>query len=58
LAHGATAVLIRDATAALGMREIELEVFANNAAAVAIYTACGFRVQGRRGELLHMARTA
>lgn len=57
LAHEATAVLVRYATATLRMREIELEVFAHNAAAIAIYAACGFRVQERRGPLLHMVRT-
>jgi len=58
LAHEATDVLIRYATAALGIRELELEVFADNAAAIAIYSACGFRLQERRGPMLHMVRTA
>jgi RimJ/RimL family protein N-acetyltransferase len=58
LAHEATAVLIQYATTALGMREIELEVFADNAPAIAIYSACGFRVQDRRGPLLQMVRQA
>jgi len=58
LAHEATNVLIKYATATLGIREIELEVFAHNAAAVAIYSACGFRLQERRGPLLHMVRMA
>jgi RimJ/RimL family protein N-acetyltransferase len=57
LAREATRVLIDYATTALGVREIELEVFADNAAALAIYTACGFRVQGQRGPLVHMVRT-
>jgi len=42
----------------LGIRELELEVFADNAAAIAIYSACGFRLQERRGPMLHMVRTA
>lgn len=58
LAREATAVLIRFATTTLGIREIELEVFADNAAAIAIYSACGFRLQDHRGTLLHMVRTA
>jgi RimJ/RimL family protein N-acetyltransferase len=58
LAREATDVLLGYATTALGLCEIELEVFADNAAAIAIYAACGFRVQDRRGPLLHMARTA
>ena len=58
LAHEATDVLIRYATTALGLHEIELEVFADNAAAVAIYSACGFRLREQRGPLLHMVRMA
>jgi RimJ/RimL family protein N-acetyltransferase len=58
LGREATNVLIQYATTALGMREIVLEVFADNAAALAIYAACGFRVQEQRGSLLHMVRTA
>ena len=56
LAHEATALLIHYATATLGLREIELEVFAENAAAIAIYTACGFVVRESRGPLLQMVR--
>ena len=58
LGHDATDVLIRYATTTLGMREIVLDVFADNAPALAIYAACGFRVQERCGALLHMVRTA
>lgn len=58
LGRDATDVLIRYATTALGMREIVLDVFADNAPALAIYAACGFRVQERCGDLLHMVRTA
>jgi len=58
LAHEATDVLLRYASTAWGMREIELEVFADNAAAIAIYTACGFRERERRGALLQMVRMA
>ena len=54
LAHEATDLLIQYATTTLAIREIELEVFADNAAAIAIYSACGFSVQERRGPLLHM----
>ena len=35
-----------------------VDVFAGNAAAIVIYSACGFRVQERRGPLLHMVRVA
>jgi RimJ/RimL family protein N-acetyltransferase len=58
LGREATNVLIAYATTALGVREIVLDVFADNAAALAIYTACGFRAQERRGPLLRMVRTA
>ena len=58
LAHEATDVLIRYATTTLGLHEIELEVFADNAPAIAIYSACGFRLRQRRGSLLHMVRMA
>lgn len=58
LAHEATDVLIRYATTTLGIHEIELEVFADNAPAIAIYSACGFRPRQRRGSLLHMVRMA
>ncbi len=56
LAHQATDVLLRYATATLGMREIELEVFVDNVAAIRIYSACGFHVEDRRESLLHMVR--
>jgi len=56
LAYEATEILLRFATTTLGLREIELEVFADNAAAIRIYTACGFRVRERSGALLHMVR--
>lgn len=58
LAHEATEVLLRYASGTLGLREVVLEVFADNAAAIAIYTACGFRVRERRGALLSMVRAA
>ena len=58
LAHEATDVLIRYATTTLGIHEIELEVFADNGPAIAIYSAWGFRPWERRGSLLHMVRRA
>jgi RimJ/RimL family protein N-acetyltransferase len=57
LAREATRVLIDYATTTLGLREIELDVVADNAAALALYTACGFRAQDRPGPLVHMVRT-
>jgi diamine N-acetyltransferase len=56
LAREATDVLLRFATTTLKIHEIELEVFADNAAAIKIYAACGFRVRERSGSLLRMVR--
>jgi RimJ/RimL family protein N-acetyltransferase len=56
LAREATEVLLGHAATAWTIREVELEVFADNAAAIAIYAACGFRVEDRRGRLLCMRR--
>ena len=58
LAREATRVLLYYATTTLGMREVELEVFADNAAAISIYAACGFQVQKARDPLLHMVLLA
>ena len=56
LAREATALLIAHATATWGIREIELEVFADNTRAIALYAALGFREDGRRGPMIHMRR--
>lgn len=56
LAREATDVLLRYATTTWGIGEITLEVFADNAAAIAIYSASGFTARERRGPLLHMVR--
>jgi RimJ/RimL family protein N-acetyltransferase len=58
LAREATDLLIAFATDVWGIREIELEVFETNAPALALYAACGFRVQERRGSMLRMLRRA
>lgn len=57
LAHEATNVLLNHAVTVWGILEIELEVFADNTAAIAIYRACGFRLHEERGALLHMVRS-
>jgi RimJ/RimL family protein N-acetyltransferase len=56
LAREATEVLLRHASEILQLREIVLEVFADNAAAIAIYAACGFEREERRDSLLVMVR--
>ena len=56
LAGEATALLIDHATTTWGIRDIELEVFADNAAAIALYTAQGFRVAEHRSPMLRMVR--
>ncbi|MBI3798047.1 MAG: GNAT family N-acetyltransferase [Deltaproteobacteria bacterium] len=43
LAREATQLLLAYAFEQLGLKEIELEVFSTNAAAIAIYCSCGFR---------------
>ncbi len=58
LAREATDVLLRYAGTTWGIREITLEVFVDNAPAIAIYSGCGFTVQERRGSLLSMMRVA
>jgi RimJ/RimL family protein N-acetyltransferase len=58
LAREATSVLVEYAIGTLGLREIELTVLADNAAAIAIYRGCGFRQEGRDGDTLRMVRRA
>jgi RimJ/RimL family protein N-acetyltransferase len=54
LAQAATALLVQYAVAVLGLRHIDLEVFADNRPALAVYEACGFRPRERSGALLRM----
>ncbi len=56
LAHEATDVLLRFAITTLKMREIELEVFADNAAAIRIYTEVRLSCSGTIRPLLRMVR--
>lgn len=57
LARAATESLIHLALDDLGMQEVHLEVFADNAAALAIYAACGFQTTGRHGNILTMSKS-
>jgi RimJ/RimL family protein N-acetyltransferase len=56
LAKAATGLLVGHALDALGLEEIHLEVLTDNAAAVAIYGACGFETAERRGDVLVMRK--
>lgn len=48
------ALLVRFAADALKLRYLFLEVFANNTRAAKVYAACGFREEGRSGDLIRM----
>jgi RimJ/RimL family protein N-acetyltransferase len=56
LARAATGLLTDRAMDTLGLREVYLEVFADNVSALSIYTACGFQITGRRDNVLHMSK--
>jgi len=55
---GAAGALLAAARERLGLEEVHLEVYAQNARAIAVYAACGFRVVGRAGPALRMSRSA
>lgn len=57
LAREATELLLERAFAEWGLREVELEVFAANQAAVVLYHSCGFRDVREHGGLLRMLKT-
>jgi diamine N-acetyltransferase len=57
LARRATARLVEEALGPWGLREVYLEVMANNAPALAIYAECGFDESGRRDGVITMRRT-
>jgi RimJ/RimL family protein N-acetyltransferase len=58
LAREAAGALLAAARERLGLEEVHLEVYAQNARAIAVYAACGFRVVGRAGPALRMSRSA
>jgi RimJ/RimL family protein N-acetyltransferase len=55
-AREATELLVGMALGDLGLQEVYLEMFADNVPALAIYTACGFQVTGRRDNVLRMSK--
>jgi len=57
LAREATELLLDYAFTRCALREVELEVFAANQAAVGLYHSCGFRDVEERGDLLKMLKT-
>jgi hypothetical protein len=54
LAREATALLVRAAFSTWRLRELCLEVLADNHRAQAVYAACGFRATGRRDRVVTM----
>jgi RimJ/RimL family protein N-acetyltransferase len=57
LAKAATRLLVSAAFDRLALREVYLEVLADNRAARAIYERCGFTATGAQNGVLSMART-
>jgi len=57
LAREATELVLDYAFTECGLREVELEVFAANQAAVGLYRSCGFRDASKHGGLLKMLKT-
>jgi RimJ/RimL family protein N-acetyltransferase len=57
LAKAATELLVGHALDALGLREVYLEVRADNAPALALYRACRFEVTDQDGDVVVMRRT-
>jgi RimJ/RimL family protein N-acetyltransferase len=58
LARAATALLVDTALQAWGLKEIYLEVYANNAAARAVYARCGFHEVGVHDNIVRMSRAS
>jgi len=57
LARRATSLLLREALGRWGLDAIHLEVRADNAKAIAVYDACGFRVTTSESGRLSMIKT-
>ncbi len=57
LARAATELTLQITFARLGLRQVYLEVFADNVRARAIYDSCGFQITAQRDNVLTMLRT-
>jgi diamine N-acetyltransferase len=55
LAQAATRLVLRQAFDTFGLDEVYLEVIASNAAAIAVYDACGFRRTQERDDVVRMS---
>lgn len=58
LAKAATQVLLEFAFGQLNLKRVVLEVYEDNAPAIAIYEKCGFQRAAQRGRLVMMSLTA
>jgi RimJ/RimL family protein N-acetyltransferase len=58
LAFAATQLTLQIAFQSLGLREVYLEVYADNSRAIAIYTGAGFQVREQRDQVIEMYITA
>jgi len=56
MARAATNLLLEQAFAHWGLSEVYLAVYAANTAALAVYAACGFRVESQTAEVLLMIK--
>lgn len=56
VARAATEALLDWALGPLGLREVYLEVYDDNAPAIAVYEGCGFEETGRDGRTVRMTR--
>jgi len=54
LAKEATRIVVKFAEIELGLREIYLQVYADNLPAIAVYRECGFSVTEVKEDVLHM----
>ena len=55
-ARAATRLIVEYAFSELGLREVNLEVYAHNTRAIAIYEQCGFAMTQQRDNIVAMSR--